>query len=149
MALAYNNYGYQTTGISVDMMITIPAGTTLIVVALISSSTTARTGGAPTWNGSPLTQLGTNQAGSAECNAELWYLINPDVGYYSLVIPNTGGLTLDASISCFSGRPAVFGTPQQTGTSSANPSLTINSVPAGGLCVAVLGHGYKDAPTGR
>jgi len=123
----------------------------LLIVSIITKTTTARTGDDPTYNGDYMTQVGTTQAGSGECTSELWYLITPDTGSeYIINVPNTGTTDLRVMASSFICPYTVeFFGDIQTGTSSAAPPLTINTVPPNSLCVSVLGHGYRDAPIGR
>jgi len=152
MALTYRtkNQANLGSGDPITVALTTQAGDSLLVCFISSATTAARTGGSPTWNGVALTQAGTAQAGSAECNSELWYMLNPALGSYNVSVPNTGTKATRVMAAVFTGSPpALFGTPQQTGTSGANPACTINSVPIGGLAAAVDGGGYKDPPTGR
>jgi hypothetical protein len=62
----------------------------VLVVFAIWSGTTGRTGGAPTYAGSPLTQASTQQ-GVTETGIEAWYLLNPASGSFTLTVPNNGG----------------------------------------------------------
>ena len=155
MALGYGTaYGSWATGSGNPVTFNFTCGATAksLILVILNATTTARTGGTPTYNSINMTQLGTQQAGSAECNVEMWRLHGPPTGSsYQISIPNSGSLTLYATCFTLTSGDAVgdFGTVQQTGTSSATPQLTINSVPAGGATVSVLGHGYKDAPTAR
>lgn len=105
-----------------------------IFVLLISSALTAGRGDTnpPSFDGVDMTQAGTAQAGSAEANSELWYLFNPSLSSSTLSIPNANGVNLYYSYISFTTTSgvALHGTPQQTGTSSGTPTLTINNVPA-------------------
>ena len=153
MSLTRDTKAQSTRGIENPKTLSYICGASckLLVLLIIGASTAARGGGAPTYNGVAMTQAGSAQAGSAECNSELWYLFNPATGSaYDISVPNSDSLSLRLQAESFSGTGAqLFGTPQQTGVSSATPSLTINSVPAGGVCVSVLGHGCKNPPTAR
>lgn len=138
----------------VNVGIDVGATVKLLVLSIYNwdGNTTARGGTAPTYEGAAMTQAGTGQAGAAECYVELWYFLNPTTGASKTVsVPNTGTINLYCAVSSFiaASTTATFGTPQQTGTSSDNPSLTINNVPAGGMTIAVEGDGYKDPPTAR
>ncbi len=154
MALTYFSSAQSALGSSNPMTISSGLGSDsnnkVLVLAIATQTTTPRTGAAPYCGNGTFTQLGTTQAGSAECTAELWYLVLSGAYLSPITVPNTNNVTMRLMAVLFNGSAAsLFSTPQQTGVSSANPSLTINSVPAGGVCVSVLGHGYKDAPTGR
>lgn len=134
----------------ISYLLTVPSGSKAFVLFIINSTTTAREGGSPTWNGAVLTQAGSAQTGGTEFNVELWYKLNPDIGSYNVSIPNTGTQTLYFYYLGFSSDSSVtYFNIAQTSDTTANPSLTINDVPAGGACAAVLADGYKSAPTGR
>ena len=125
------------------------ANSKVLVLVIVKQTTAARTGGAPTWKGTAMTQSGTAQAGAAECNSELWYLIDPSLPDGELLIPNTGAATLYYYFITLTGTGASLVNSAQTGTTVANPSLTINSVPAGGAIVGVLGDGSSSPPSAR
>ena len=153
MALAYRakaEAGPATTDPMTISLTTTP-GDKLLGLCITGATTAARTGGAPTWNSGAqtFTPAGTNQAGSAENNTELWYLINPNIGTYAAIAQNDSAKNIWGCLVAFTagGAVSLFGTPGQTGVSTQTPSLTINSIPAGGMTVSVVGHGNKDAPT--
>lgn len=86
----------STTGNPATVAFTTIKGETVLVVSLKVVGATNRAGGALTYAGRTMQQANSTQkaAASPECSAELWYLVNPPIGAYNLVIPNTGGLTI-------------------------------------------------------
>ena len=108
------------------------AGATLLVLGIVVDGLTARTGGAPTYNGVALTQASINaQAVAGETTVELWYLLSPPTGAaYNLAVPDDNNvyLTLEASsYKAQSGytsalRTADLGT--GTGTNPTGPTHT-------------------------
>ena len=152
MAIGYDTSAQAVLGTTaVSLAYTCGATAKLLTVFIVGATVTNRTTDAPTYNSVVLTRAGISQAGAAECNSELWYMLNPPTGAsYNIVVDNDGALSLRVMAASFTGAGiALFGTPVQTGASASVPSLTINSVPAGGLCVSVLGHGDKGVPTAR
>ena len=125
------------------------ANTKLLVVGIMTSTTTKRTGGAPTFNGVAMTQVGSTIVGAAECTAELWYLSNPSIGTYNVSVPNSGATTVTVIASSYvnaSASGAILDNSWSTNTTTANPSLTAVGV-ANGVCVNVFGSGYTSPAT--
>lgn len=110
----YGSWGGSSSN-PIQLSVTVASGTKLLVVYIINSSTTGRTGGAPYWKSAPnvFTQVGTNQTGGTEFNVELWYLIAPATGSGTLTIPNSGALTLYFNWTQF--------------TSTSNITLAVNA----------------------
>lgn len=126
------------------------SGVTVLVLTILYAGSTARGGGAPTFNGVEMTQAGTQQKGttSPECSCELWYLLNPPIGSYTVSIPNSGGVALSADISSFkaaSGKTSALDIASgKNGATSTNPatdsfSTTVN----GDVIVAVVANGAQ------
>lgn len=86
----------SSTGNPITASITVNPGDTVLVVMLKVNGGTDRAGGALTFAGFTLTQANSTQkaAASPETSTELWYLVKPIVGTFTLTIPNTGGLTV-------------------------------------------------------
>jgi len=133
------------------------AGTTVMVVMLAYAGSTARGGGAPTYNNLPLTQAGTQQFGTTapECSAEMWYLLSPPTeGSYSVSVPNSGGLamaTTVATASAASGKISALDISSGRGAVSTNPitnsfTTTVN----GDAIFAIVANGAQSwGPTAR
>lgn len=65
------------------------AGATVLVLKIMVGGTTARSGGAPTFNNVAMVQADTTR-NAAEALVELWYILNPPTGtQYQISIPNT------------------------------------------------------------
>lgn len=133
------------------------AGVTVLVLAILYAGSTARGGGAPTFNGAALTQAGSQRYGttSPECSCELWYLLSPPIGAYTVSIPNSGGLALSAEVSTYkaatgysSALDVVSG---QNGATSTNPTTASFSTTVNGdAIVAVVANGAQSwASTAR
>lgn len=104
----------------VDNSITIPSGTKLLVVT-IHSLYANRDFSAPTWNGtSMLSPWGNSYP------AEVWYLINPSAGTYTLSVPNAGTTRLIINYFWYtisSGSVSLYSN-ARTGGTSTNPNTT-------------------------
>jgi len=126
--------------------------TKLLVVGIITKTTTARTGGAPTFNGVTMTQVGSTVIGAAECTAELWYLSNPSIGTYNVSVPNAGALTITVIASSYvdaSVTGATLDVYNSTNVTGANPSLSVTTGANGEAIVDVFGSGYTSVGTGN
>jgi hypothetical protein len=122
----------------------------LLVVTLFVNGNTARTGGAPTYNGTPMTDSGEGFVVHTECGVEVWYLVNPDTGSsYTVSVPNSGALNLDVSVASFiptSGAGNKDSSNNGTGI-SVNPSINVVTNVDNCLMIGALGSGDRDAPT--
>ena len=138
-----------------DLTYTCGAGATLLVLSIVTDGLTARSGGAPTYNGVPMQQAATNSQypASGETDAELWYMLAP---------PTTSALTIhipDANNVFFTAEASSYAA--QAGKTSAlrvadvgNGHTTTMNTPslAGGtsddVLVAVVGNSANTwAPT--
>jgi hypothetical protein len=142
-----------TAPVTVDL--TLPAGTTVLWVSVVAEGTTARSGGAPTFNGVSLTagNAKTNAGGTPETCAEDWYLLNPTTGSsVTLSIPNDGLLPLAivyAYATAGTGKVSVYDNAVATAGVSTNPSTSF-TVSDGAVWFAAIGDGAKTwAPTAR
>src|SRR5512139_653080 len=149
MALGYRTSAHSgpATTNPRTVSVTIQTGDAVLILGIAGATTTTRTGGAPTRGAQTFTQISTTQVGSAECTAELWCIVDPTVGSADISVPNSGALSLALMAHVFTGSGALLFNSNQTNASAQNPSLTINSVPAGGACVDVFASGYKDVAT--
>jgi len=142
-ATAQGTYG--STGNTVN--ITLGSTVKLLVVVLFVNGNTARTGGAPTYNGDAMTDSGEGFVVETECGVEVWYKLNPATGGdYTVSVPNTNSVNMDISAMGFipgGGGCDVDISNSAVGTTQ-NPSLTLTSVAANALIVGGLGSGDRD-----
>ncbi|MBK9604042.1 MAG: S-layer homology domain-containing protein [Anaerolineales bacterium] len=132
---------------------TVGSGGDLLVVSIVAGGNTARTGGAPTYNGIALTQADANRT-ATETVTEMWYLTNPPNGAaYNISIPNNGGLNLYATASSYFAQSgytfALDVANGNTNGNSANPSVSVTTTSNGDVIVGAMGNGGNTAPTGR
>ncbi|MBK7317277.1 MBG domain-containing protein [Candidatus Villigracilis affinis] len=132
---------------------TVGSGGDLLVVSIVAGGNTARTGGAPTYNGIALTQADANRT-ATETVTEMWYLTNPPNGAaYNISIPNNGGLNLYATASSYFAQSgytfALDVANGNTNGNSANPSVSVTTTANGDVIVGAMGNGGNTAPTGR
>ncbi|QQS15430.1 MAG: hypothetical protein IPK84_03610 [Candidatus Moraniibacteriota bacterium] len=145
----------NTSGVTFNH--TCGSGTTLLTLTIVVGGTTARTGGAPTYNGVSMTQADQNgQAPSgAETIVELWYLLNPGTGSaYQINIPDSNNVYLTADASSYkatSGYKTVLKTDDDNGNTSVNPTgPSLTGLVSGDVLVAVVGSGATTwAPSAR
>lgn len=144
------------TGNPITLAVTIAAGENLFVLPLVSDTSTARAGGAPTLGSYTLTQAGSRQlaAASPEQAAELWYVLNPAPGAYTLTIPNTGALSIRyhaCAAKTRAGGQATFIAAGGGNNTSTNPTATVSGVGESDLILfAVVGSGATTwAPSAR
>ena len=122
---------------------------TVLVLMLKVNGATDRAGGAPTFADLPLTQAGTAQkaAASPEAGAELWYLLNPPIGTFNVIIPNTGALTIFHMVA--TGKAKAGWTSAFDGAAGANGTSTnpapgaIVTTEAGDILFAVVATGAQ------
>lgn len=114
----------STTGNPATVAFTTIDGERVLVLLLKVRGATNRAGGAPTYAGRTMVQADSTQkaAASPEGSAEIWYLLDPPIGAYNLVIPNTGGLTMYHMIA--TGRAVPGGRLRFGGASGANGTST-------------------------
>lgn len=145
----------NTSGVTFNH--TCGSGTTLLTLTIVVGGTTARTGGAPTYNGIALTQADQNgQApAGAETIVELWYLLDPGTGNsYQISIPDDNNVYLTADASSYkatSGYKTVLKTDDDDGNTSTNPTgPSLTGLASGDVLVAVVGSGATTwAPSAR
>lgn len=128
------------------------AGTTVLVLNLVVVNSTARTGGAPTYNGVAMTQAdGTRMA--TETNTEMWYLLNPPTGSaYTVSIPNTNTRTIrafTATAKAQSGYTSALDVVNGATGTTANPSVSVTTTTAGDFVTSITGHGSNSLGTGN
>jgi hypothetical protein len=124
------------------------AGDTVLVLMLKTNGAVDRVGGAPTFNAVTMVQASIAQmaAASPEAGAELWYLVTPPIGTFTVSIPNT--LSLTVFHMCATGRAGVgFTSALDAAASGANGTST-NPAP-GAIVTTVNGDiGFAVVATG-
>lgn len=145
-----------TTANPATVSLTCGAGTTVLWLGIVVSTTTARTGGAPTYNGIEMTQAGSdrNAGGTPESHVEQWYLLDPPTGAsYTISVPNdnTRALTFSAATGLAgSGKWSALDAQSGASGSSTNPAASVTSTRNGDIIFAVCGDGANTwAPTAR
>lgn len=130
------------------------ASCTVLVVGIVTKrggGTSARAGGAPTYNSVTMTQADITR-NATETDCELWYLIDPDTGSaHTLSVPNTGTEQLHVHISSYNsstGTSAFDVASGSTGT-IAVASTSVTPTVDGAAIVDICGTGHKNAPTGN
>jgi hypothetical protein len=127
----------------------IVAGETVLVLMMKINGGTARAGGSPVFGGLTMTQASTAQfaAATPEAGAELWYLLNPPIGSWVCVIPNTGGLTIFYTLAtgkAVSGGKSAFDGANGANNTAANPSPgAVSCSQPGDIGFAVCGTGAQ------
>jgi hypothetical protein len=97
----FNAVNTTSTANPLTQTYTCGSGATVLIVFLFYAGGTARSGGAPTYNGVALTQVDTQAKGttSPEASTEMWYLLDPPTGSALTVsVPNAGGLAMGGTI---------------------------------------------------
>lgn len=147
--------GTTTTSNPVTVSLNLPSGTTVLWVGIVAGGTTARAGGALTFNGVALSSANakTNAGGTPETCAEDWFLLDPPTGAsYTLSIPNSGALALTviyAHAKAATGKTSVFDNEIATPGNSTNPSTSM-TVADGAIWFGLIGNGAQTwAPTAR
>jgi hypothetical protein len=146
-----------TTANPATFSINCPAGTTVLWLGIVVSGTTARSGGDPTYDSVAMTAgaAKTNAGGTAEENAETWYMLLPPTGSsLTISVPNSGGLALTMSAACASAANGYIssksGSSVATQGNSTNPSTTGPAGAVGDITFAVIGNGAQAwAPSAR
>lgn len=156
MAHTFGTSSGQSTGTTNPIVIsftTSPGDTVLVVMLASAGTTSARTGGAPTYNSLTMTQAGSNQGDPAgEGVAELWYLLDPPIGTYDVSIPNAGSLTIRRLIC--TGRSTLgksyFDAAGGSNGTTTNPTANVTTTGYGDIIFSVTFTGATTwAPSGR
>ena len=128
--------------------ITPTTGASLLVLTLMTAGIVDRTGGIPTFNGADLTLVSKETA--EEINVEMWYLIDPSIGTYDVLIPNTSSNSLFCVASVFkaqAGYDTEYDTFNEAWSDTGSPSIDLTTQGDGCAIVEVCGDGYALAPT--
>jgi hypothetical protein len=133
-----------------QLAFTCATGTTLLVV-MVYHNHTSRTGGAPTFHGVTMTQVGTEVLNAQEVGVEMWYLVDPDAGAeYIINVENDSSISLRivaASFAAQSGYTSELDQNTSTNVDAQSPSLSRTTTVDGDVCLDVLGHGQSDPPS--
>lgn len=133
-----------------------PANTKVLWLGIVVGGTTARAGGSPTYNGVAMTAgvAKTNAGGTAETNAETWYMLNPPTGSsLTISVPNSG--TLAMTLMAATGVNTAVGNPSSAGGtatpgSSTNPTGNSSTGAVGDIIFGRVGDGATTwNPSGR
>lgn len=138
----------SSAGNPITQSVTVNVGDTVLVLLLNVIGAVVRAGGAPSFPGKSWTQAGSAQiaAASPEASAEIWYLLNPLPGTYTLTIPNTGALTTKYTVEAgqaLAGGTSEFDAANGANNTATNPSpgaITISK--AGAAAWAVTAGGW-------
>ncbi|MFA4934532.1 MAG: hypothetical protein WC568_01725, partial [Candidatus Methanoperedens sp.] len=135
----------------VTLSYTAGSNSTVLVVGLAINSLTARAGGAPTYNGIPLTQANVTQTAASEVAAELWYLLNPPTGSaFTISVPNTGTFSIRVIASTYNASAGYSSALDIAGGwtgSTANPSNSLTTTVNGDAIVDIMGNSKNTAET--
>jgi hypothetical protein len=129
--------------------VTVTASDRAIVLLLNVIGGTARAGGSPTFGGTPMTQASTTQiaAASPEASAEIWYVLNPLPGNYTISIPNATGNTIKYTVEAAQvtlGYSLALDAANGANGTGTNPSPgAITTSQAGGIAWAVVASGAQ------
>jgi hypothetical protein len=112
----------------------------LLVVGVSILNASSQTVSTVTWNSTGLTQVtGGSVTNSTNCSAEMWYLVNPAVGVYTITVTLSASASFTAGAITFGGvnQSTPFGTFASATGSSAAPSVNASSA-SGEMVVDVL-----------
>jgi hypothetical protein len=134
-----------------------PENTGVLWLWIHVRTTTARSGGTPTYNGVAMTagNAKANHGGTAEANGETWYMLNPPTGSaYTISVPNAGvlNMALIAATATKSASSKAVARENYVSTpgNSTNPSATTPSLSNTCIVFAGVGNGATTwAPSGR
>ena len=129
--------------------ITPTSGATLLVVGIVTHDTIKRPGGAPTFNGETLTEAYPSED-AIETAVEMYYLVDPSIGTYNVIVPNTNPETLHIVASVYkaqAGYTSEFDVANGDFDATADPSVSVTTTEDGDAIVDVMGNGYPSAPS--
>ncbi len=145
---------FATTPNPRNLSYTTGTGSTVMVLNIFTAGTTARAGGAPTFNDKTMTQVGTRQQSGAtsEGATEMWYLLLTvgDTGSsHNVSVPNTGSLAMRIHVSTYKSATgqSALDVYAQTNSVSPNPNQSITTTANGDVIVAGMFTGLNTAPT--
>jgi hypothetical protein len=130
-------------------------GATVLVLMLLYAGGTARAGGDPSFNGVTMLQAGSTRTGtpSPEASCEIWYLLDPSIGAFTVSVPNSGGLALKIHIASAIAGGGMVSALDQTGgagTAGTNPTASVTTTVNGAAIFACVADGAQTwNPSGR
>lgn len=132
-----------STATSISLSYTTSVSASALVLSLSVNGNTARTGGAPTYNGVTMVQAGTTQASGGNVSQHEMWVLTKDIGLTqgttaNIIIPNTGAIIITAVATSYissTGRSSWVLTAQTLGNST-NPTVTLNATGIGNALVA-------------
>ena len=129
----------------------VPSKCGVLIVSIMITGSTARTGGAPTWNSLTLSQSGTTTA-SGEGQVEVWYLLNPPAATANVSVPNSGSIAIvvhTATFTVATGKTALYDNTNVAATTGTNPTCSVSVVNNGNdhLLHGALFSGYLNVTT--
>ncbi len=127
---------------------TSPSGATVLCVMLKYAGSTARAGGSPTYNSVALTQADSQRYGSTgpEASCEIWYLLAPPIGAYTVSVPNTDGLAMwvvAATGKAGTGYGSALDTSNGAGAVGTNPTASVTTAGDGDIIFGVVANGSQ------
>lgn len=155
MALSYalGRTRTSSSGNPITFSYTVAAGDGAIIVLINGVGATNRAGGSLTLTGGPqpytLTQRNSTQkaAASPEASCELWDVLNPIPGTYTVTIPNTGAISTFTTVVIarprLGGRVFFIGANGGNGTSTNPTPGAVTVTEAGGMGVAIIAGGAQ------
>jgi len=141
------------TGNPANLSLTLGSTATVLVVSIQTEllGGSPRAGGAPTYNGTSLTQADSTSS-TGEFDNELWYLIGPDTGSsYTLSIPNTGGEEIHVEASSYISATGASAYDTANGTTNDSTFISQGVTPSddGAVIVSACATDSKEAMTGN
>jgi hypothetical protein len=134
-----------STANPVSTTFTTQSGDTVLVLGIWYAGATNRTGEAPTFNGKALTQYyqAYRAASAPETTVELWYLLAPDIGTYTLSVPNSGALAIKLWMASFKSATgaSAFHVGGYGSNTSTNPAVSITTTVGGCAIFGIIGSG--------
>jgi hypothetical protein len=108
----------------ISQSVVITARDKVVVLLLNVIGSSVRSGGSPSFGGEPMTQASTQQiaASTPEASAEIWYVLNPNPGTYTLSIPNAGTNTIKYTVE--TGQPRLGSRVALDAANGANATST-------------------------
>jgi hypothetical protein len=123
-------------------------GVTVLCIMLRYAGSTARGGGAPTYNGNTMLQADSQRFGSAspECSCEVWYLLAPPITTADISVPNSGGLAMKMDIGsgvAQSGFTSALDVANGAGAVGTNPTVSVTTTVAGDILFNTVANGAQ------
>jgi len=150
---AASTVGY--TALTCVLTINCAVDATLLSLVIVNGTTTHRTGGSPTYNGTVMTNSPASAVSSGgEVMVENWYMLSPPTGGdFIFSVPNNARTRLRLIASSYKATSGMTSTIDAASTrssaASTNPTCSITTSIAGDVIIGGCGDGLATAPTGR